>query len=140
MKMMSRTSTTSTRGVMLISLFGLPVGAIAMVEFLLGRSLRGRFLLFLGDQADVLEARVLRHPHDLLDFTVREPLVGLDDELARRCALVELVERTLELLGGEPLRVDEVFGRRLPLDRDEPLFRALRFLVGVVRRDRKSVV
>src|SRR5688500_19104242 len=61
------------------------------------------------------------------------------DYLVRWYALVELVVRTLEILGGEPLRVDEVFGRRLPLDRDEPLFRALRFLVGVVRRRQLDV-
>jgi hypothetical protein len=112
----------------------LPDGAIAIFESLLGVRLGGRFLLLLGDQADVLEARVLRHPHDLLDFTVREPLVGLDDELARGRALVELVECLLELLGREPLRVDEVLRGVLPFDRDEPLLGAFRLLVRVVRR------
>ena len=35
--------------------------------------------------------------HDFLDVAVLEALVGLDDELGRRVALVELVENVLEL-------------------------------------------
>ena len=45
-----------------------------------GRLAADAVLLLLGDQADVLEAGVLGHLHDLLDVAVLEPLVGLDDD------------------------------------------------------------
>src|SRR5262249_45871229 len=138
MKMMSSTSTTSTRGVMLMSLLYSPPPPptdIDMETLSLGpRSGLAALLLLFRDEADVLEAGVLAHLEDFLDVAVLEPLVGLDDDLGRRVALVELVERRLELRLGLRLGiVDVVLDGRRVLNRDELLLGPFGLLVRVVR-------
>src|SRR6266508_6181853 len=101
MKMIRRTSVTSTRGAMLISLrMSNPVGAAMSVGLLCAfrPRLAGSVDLLLGDQPDVLEARLLGHAHDFLDLGVLQAFVGLDHELGRRGPLKELVELRLQLL------------------------------------------
>src|SRR5512142_3106937 len=99
MKMIRSTSTTSTSGVMLMSLLYSPVPPAVMaipIDSPGARLLGGSLLFLVGDQADVLEPRLLGHLHDVLDLAVLEPLVGLDDQLGLRGALVELVQPLLE--------------------------------------------
>src|SRR6185369_6508596 len=112
MKMMSRTRTTSTSGVTLMSELRPPPPpvAIPMMEsfscfapaLLRADALR----LLLGDQADRLESRALDRHHGLLHVPVGEPRVGLDDDGAVLVPLVGLFDLRVEIRLGHPVLVD----------------------------------
>src|SRR5512140_173542 len=129
MKMMRSTRTTSTSGVTLISDLGPSPPPMSMLMILTPRPLL--LGLFFGDETHVLESGVLDHPHDVLDVTEVQALVGLDEHVLVGGALAQLLHLRGEFLVREPLRVDE--DGLVGLHGDEKLLGGLGFLVGPVR-------
>src|SRR4051812_20952298 len=102
MKMISSTSTTSTRGVMLISLRTPPVELmfIAIAETPPGRrpSGAGARRLLLGHHTHMAEAGLVDHLHQRAHVLVLQTPVGLDHHVLVRGRIVHLGERRLQAL------------------------------------------
>src|SRR5687768_7700551 len=110
MKMISSTSTTSTSGVTLISLFRLdpPATFMPIVRPPLARR-SGALQPFAlgGDQGRALEARLVDHLQGAADILVLEPPVGLDHHVLARRRVVDVGELSGELVLGHPVLADE---------------------------------
>src|SRR5690349_6744396 len=126
MKMMRRTSTTSTRGVTLMSDFTLPLPPTCMELCLSG-------FLGLGDQADVVETDLATSLEDVDDVAVLDLAIAFDGDLAVRRALMDLFERRLHLVFADHVRAD-VDGA-VVLDRNLQLLLRIRRLLRI-RGDR----
>src|SRR5688572_2132987 len=95
MKIISRTRTTSTNDVTLISDLTPPAPPTCM-SISLNRALP--LTDRLSDQADVLKPRCAAGPHYSEDVAVLDPLVALDCDLTVGRPLMNFLEQSLELL------------------------------------------
>src|SRR4051794_12678765 len=113
MKMISSTSTTSTRGVMLISLRTPPVElmfiamAVTPSAYYGGLGAAGAHRLLLGHHAHMAEAGLVDHLHQRAHVLVLQAPVGLDHHVLVRRRVVDLGQRGLQALLGHPVLVDE---------------------------------
>src|ERR1700756_1817947 len=104
MKMMSNTSTTSTSGVMLISL-RTPEPPLLKATFPPRDLLAG--LLVLGQEGDGGEVGVVRRLHDRPHPAEVDPLVGFDHHRAARIFVVLFFQVDRELRVDDPILADE---------------------------------
>src|SRR5258708_25632081 len=120
MKMMSRTRTTSTNGVTLMSYLIVPEPPTCMCLPL------SRFLR-LGDEAHVVEADLAARLQHVEDVARLDELVALDGDLAVRRPLMDLIELRRHLVLPHDVR-SEIDGT-VGLDRDLELFLRVRGLL-----------
>src|ERR1700730_18033616 len=137
MKMMSRTSTTSSRGVMLISLRIPPAPPLVSIAMTGLRSLKGRglgaarrlALHLVHHQPHPAEAGLVEHLHDLAHPLVLEPPVALDHHRLVGALVRDVLERRRQAVVRYPVLVDVDVAVR-PFDRDGQLLAPFRHLVG----------
>src|SRR5579872_7289077 len=123
MKMISSTSTTSTSGVMLMSL-RMPLApprtsiAIGHCSFPAPAILGAAHprLDLLDHQADPAEAGLVDQPHHVAHLLVLQPAVALQHDLLVRCLVVNALQRPRHLGVGHPVLADE--DAAVLLDRD----------------------
>src|SRR5687768_13016554 len=117
MKMIRRTSTTSTNGVTLMSEFIEPLPPTCMGLDLSGPSLG------LRDQTYVVEADLAAGLEDVEHVAVLDQLVAFYGDLAVRRTLMNLFERRLHLILADHVRAE--------VDRAVRLERDLQLLLGI---------
>src|SRR5438105_222818 len=124
MKMMRSTSTTSTRGVTLMSDFTVPLPPTCMGLWF-SRRFSG-----LRHQAYVVEAHIAERLQDVYDLAVLDELVALDGDLAIRRTALKVLQRLLHFFLANDVRsyVDRTVG----LDGDQELLLRVRRLLGIL--------